>query len=117
LRRRGAALTASSAALVLGAGVIIVAFGSPGSHASLVSSDGPDNATKPLTPAASLHLVSVTPGAGAKGQKNPNGYTYALANQHYPETLTIWHNGRVVLKSLANTGIPASPTVDGTFPV
>ena len=23
--------------------------------------------------------------AVAKGQKNPNGYTYALANQHYPE--------------------------------
>ncbi len=55
--------------------------------------------------------------AAAKGQQNPNGYTYALASQYYPETLTIWHNGRVVLKSLANTGIPASPTVDGTFPV
>jgi len=55
--------------------------------------------------------------AVAKGQKNPNGYTYAIANQHYPITLTVWHNGRVVLKSLANTGIPASPTVDGTFPV
>ena len=55
--------------------------------------------------------------AVAKGQKNPNGYTYALANQHYLETLTIWHNGRVVLKSAANTGIPASPTADGTFPV
>jgi peptidoglycan hydrolase-like protein with peptidoglycan-binding domain len=55
--------------------------------------------------------------AVAKGKDNPNGYTYALANQHSPETLTIWHNGKVVLKSLANTGIPASPTVDGTFPV
>lgn len=55
--------------------------------------------------------------AAAKGQQNPNGYTYALASQYSPETLTIWHNGRVVLKSLANTGIPASPTVDGTFPV
>ena len=55
--------------------------------------------------------------AVAKGQKNPNGYTYALASQHYPETITIWHNGHVVLKSLANTGIPASPTADGTFPV
>jgi peptidoglycan hydrolase-like protein with peptidoglycan-binding domain len=53
----------------------------------------------------------------AKGQKNPDGYTYALASQHYPETLTIWHNGHVVLKSPANTGIAASPTVDGTFPV
>jgi len=55
--------------------------------------------------------------AVAKGQQNPNGYTYALANQHYPENLTIWHNGRVVLKTLVNTGIPGRPTVDGTFPV
>jgi len=55
--------------------------------------------------------------AVAKGQQNPNGYTYALADQHYPETLTIWHNGQVVLKTPVNTGIPASPTVDGTFPV
>jgi peptidoglycan hydrolase-like protein with peptidoglycan-binding domain len=53
----------------------------------------------------------------AKGKDNPNGYTYALASQHSPETITIWHNGRVVLKSLVNTGIAASPTVDGTFPV
>ena len=312
LKRRGAALTASSAALVLGAGVAIVAFASPGSHASLVSATGPVNASKPLQPAADLRLVSVTPAAGAKGvngtrpirvqfsaalapsspmptlspsiaghwavqgdaavftpavgylentkvtvqipgglagmvsaagttagnggtlgsnlsqsfttgsfgtmrlqqllaqlgylpvtwtpnpesaispadaraqlaaaysppagtfawqsgypwslrsqwkagsgnilqvgairafesvhgltmdgsagktvwsrlltavakgQQNPNGYTYALANQHYPETLTVWHNGHVVLKTPANTGIPASPTVDGTFPV
>jgi lipoprotein-anchoring transpeptidase ErfK/SrfK len=55
--------------------------------------------------------------AVAKGQQNPNGYTYAVASQHYPETLTIWHNGQVVLKTLVNTGIPESPTVDGTFPV
>ena len=55
--------------------------------------------------------------AVAKGRDNPNGYTYALADQNSPETITIWHNGRVVLKSPANTGIAASPTVDGTFPV
>jgi hypothetical protein len=55
--------------------------------------------------------------AVAKGKDNPNGYTYALASQYSPETIIIWHNGQVVLKSLANTGIPASPTVDGTFPV
>jgi peptidoglycan hydrolase-like protein with peptidoglycan-binding domain len=53
----------------------------------------------------------------AKGQENPNGYTYALANQNSPETITIWHDGHEVLRSLVNTGIPASPTVDGTFPV
>jgi hypothetical protein len=55
--------------------------------------------------------------AVAQGKNNPNGYTYALASQHYPETITVWHNGRVVLKSLVNTGIPGRPTVDGTFPV
>jgi hypothetical protein len=55
--------------------------------------------------------------AAANGQQNPNGYTYAIANQHYPISLTIWHDGNVVLKSPANTGISASPTVDGTFPV
>ena len=310
--KRGVALTASSAALVLGAGITIVAFASPGSHASLVSSDAPAAASKPLQPAAGLQMVSVTPAAGArgvngtslirvqfsaplaanspmptlspwiagswkvqgdaavftptvgyfentrvtvkipgglagvvsaaganagnggtlgsdvtrsfttgsfstmrlqqllaqlgylpltwtpkssttisptnaraelaaaysapagtfkwqsgypwnltsqwkagsynildvgavrafesvtsltmdgsagrtvwtdllkavaKGKHNPNGYTYALANQNSPESLRIWHNGRVVLETPVNTGIPASPTVDGTFPV
>ena len=311
-KRRGAALTASGAAVVLASGVMFVAFASPGSHASLVSSQGPANATKPLLPAAALQMVSMTPAAGAKGvngtspirvqfsaplapnspmptlspsiagqwavqdnaavftpsvgwsqktkvtvkipgglagvvsvdgatagdggtlgsnlsksfttgsfsnmrlqqlmaqlgylpmtwkatsgpavgtasakaqlaaayraptgtftwqsgwpwalrsqwkagsanilqvgairafesvhnmtmdgvagktvwsklltavakgQKNPHGYTYALANQHYPEKITIWHNGKVVLTSLVNTGIPGRSTVDGTFPV
>jgi hypothetical protein len=50
-------------------------------------------------------------------QQNVNGYTYAIANKGTPETLTIWHNGQVVLTSLANTGIGVAPTVDGTFPV
>ena len=311
-KKRGVALTASSAVLVLGAGVTIVAFASPGSHASLVSSAAPLNAYKPLQPAANLQLVSVTPAAGArgvnggspirvqfsaplapsspmptlspsiagnwtiqgddavftptvgyfqntrvtvkipgglagvmsvaganagnggtlgsnlsqsfttgsfstmrlqqllaqlgylpltwtskshttisrtnahaqleaaynapagtfkwqagypwnltsqwkagsynildngavrafesvtgltmdgsaghtvwtdlfkavaKGKGNPNGYTYALASQYSPESLKIWHNGRIVLESPANTGIPAAPTADGTFPV
>jgi peptidoglycan hydrolase-like protein with peptidoglycan-binding domain len=55
--------------------------------------------------------------AVANGKRNPNGYTYALTSQALPETITIWHNGRLVLRSAANTGIPASPTADGTFPV
>ena len=55
--------------------------------------------------------------AVAKGQQNPNGYTYGLASQNSPENLRIWHNGRLVLETPANTGIPASPTADGTFPV
>jgi hypothetical protein len=55
--------------------------------------------------------------AAAGSQRNTAGYTYAIANKGTPETLTIWHNGHQVLRSLANTGIPIDPTVDGTFPV
>jgi hypothetical protein len=55
--------------------------------------------------------------AAMTGQTNPNGYTYAVASQVDPETLTIYHNGQVVLRSPANTGIPADPTANGTFPV
>lgn len=44
-------------------------------------------------------------------------YTYAIARKGSPETLTIWHNGRAILHSLANTGIPVAPTASGTFPV
>jgi peptidoglycan hydrolase-like protein with peptidoglycan-binding domain len=53
----------------------------------------------------------------AADQKNPHGYTYALADEGNPETLTVWHNGQIVLHSLANTGIAAAPTTLGTAPV
>jgi L,D-transpeptidase catalytic domain len=52
-----------------------------------------------------------------KGQSNQYGYTYAVASQKTPETLTIWHNGHKVLRSPANTGIPVSPTAIATSPV
>jgi peptidoglycan hydrolase-like protein with peptidoglycan-binding domain len=55
--------------------------------------------------------------AAAKGEDNPSGYTYALASKASPETLTVWHDGRVVMHTLANTGIPVAPTADGTSPV
>jgi peptidoglycan hydrolase-like protein with peptidoglycan-binding domain len=55
--------------------------------------------------------------AVAKGQDNPNGYSYALASKASPETLTVWHDGHVVEHTPANTGIAVAPTVDGTFPV
>ena len=55
--------------------------------------------------------------AQLRGERNTNGYTYAVASKHVPETLTIYHNGHIAMRTLANTGIPVSPTVDGTFPV
>jgi hypothetical protein len=55
--------------------------------------------------------------AASENLQNSNGYTYAVASKGVPETLTIWHDGHRVFSSLANTGIPVSPTVDGSFPV
>ena len=55
--------------------------------------------------------------AVASGEQNSHGYTYARASEKIPETLTIWHDGRVVFRNLANTGIPVAPTSVGTAPV
>jgi peptidoglycan hydrolase-like protein with peptidoglycan-binding domain len=55
--------------------------------------------------------------AVAGAQDNTHGYTYAIARESNPETLTIWHNGQVVLRTLANTGISVAPTTLGTSPV
>jgi peptidoglycan hydrolase-like protein with peptidoglycan-binding domain len=55
--------------------------------------------------------------AVAANQTDTHGYTYAIASEGNPETLTIWHNGQIVLHTLVNTGIPAAPTTLGTAPV
>jgi peptidoglycan hydrolase-like protein with peptidoglycan-binding domain len=55
--------------------------------------------------------------AMSRGATNKHGYTYALARQHAPETLTVWHNGTKIFRHLANTGIPVSPTAVRTDPV
>jgi peptidoglycan hydrolase-like protein with peptidoglycan-binding domain len=55
--------------------------------------------------------------AAAADQVSTHGYTYARASETLPETLTVWHNGHVVLRSPANTGIPVAPTTIGTSPV
>jgi hypothetical protein len=70
-----------------------------------------------ITPATDQRFWQKLFAAAQSGQRNAVGYTYALASKASPETLTIWHNGHVVLRSLANTGIPIAPTADGTFPV
>ncbi len=52
-----------------------------------------------------------------RNEVNTHGYTYAIASQHLPETLTVWHDGRMIFHHLANTGIPVSPTAVRTDPV
>ncbi|MGH3286366.1 MAG: Ig-like domain-containing protein, partial [Streptosporangiaceae bacterium] len=66
-RRRGLALTATSAAMVLAAGVAVVAFDSPGSHAAPVTPAQAAAVAKQDAPAVPINVLSVTPATGAKG--------------------------------------------------
>jgi hypothetical protein len=69
--------------------------------------------TGSLTPAVWQALET----ALAHHAVNAAGYSWIYVSETLPETLTLWHNGAVVLTSLTNTGIPASPTALGTYPI
>jgi lipoprotein-anchoring transpeptidase ErfK/SrfK len=69
--------------------------------------------TETMSPAVWAALLK----AAAANDMNTYGYSYAIADQHLPETLTIWHDGQKRLTTPANTGISVSPTEVGTFPV
>jgi peptidoglycan hydrolase-like protein with peptidoglycan-binding domain len=51
------------------------------------------------------------------GKKSTAGYSYVLVHRDVPQSLTLWHNGRTLLKTPANSGVPKAPTQLGTFPV
>jgi L,D-transpeptidase-like protein/Big-like domain-containing protein len=66
---------------------------------------------------ASTGLWQALLSARAHRQFNQDGYSYAVASESSPESLTLYHNGRVVLRTPANTGIGGEGTAQGTFPV
>jgi L,D-transpeptidase catalytic domain/Bacterial Ig-like domain len=66
---------------------------------------------------ASTALWQALLSARAHRQFNQDGYNYAVGTESSPETLTVYHNGHVVLRSAANTGIGGRGTATGTFPV
>jgi L,D-transpeptidase catalytic domain len=66
---------------------------------------------------ASTGLWQALLSARAHRRFNQDGYSYALASESSPESLTLYHNGRVVLRTPANTGIGGEGTAQGTFPV
>jgi hypothetical protein len=51
------------------------------------------------------------------GRKRTDGYSYVYVHREVPQSLTLWHDGKTVLRSPGNTGVPAAPTQLGTFPV
>jgi peptidoglycan hydrolase-like protein with peptidoglycan-binding domain len=55
--------------------------------------------------------------AAVHNQNNTFGYTFVQVSEGSPETESTWHDGKVVVSGLVNTGIPAAPTAQGTFAV
>jgi peptidoglycan hydrolase-like protein with peptidoglycan-binding domain len=51
------------------------------------------------------------------GKRRTAGYSYVFVHRKLPQSLNLWHNGHVILRSPGNTGVPAAPTQLGTFPV
>jgi peptidoglycan hydrolase-like protein with peptidoglycan-binding domain len=51
------------------------------------------------------------------GKRRTVGYSYVFVHRNVPQSLNLWHNGRVILTSPGNTGVPAAPTQLGTFAV
>jgi hypothetical protein len=51
------------------------------------------------------------------GRRAKPGYNYVFVHETVPQSLSLWHNGRVIVTSPGNTGIPQAPTAPGTWPV
>jgi len=51
------------------------------------------------------------------GRHARGGYSYVYVTEASPEMLTLWHDGKVILRTPVNTGIASRPTDIGTFPV
>jgi hypothetical protein len=67
--------------------------------------------------AAEINALQAAADDPSGADANPNGFSYALASEADPESLTVWHNGAVVETTPANTGGAGTPTALGSFPV
>jgi hypothetical protein len=72
-----------------------------------------DDTVGQLADASWKALVS----AAAANQVDPDPYSYVHVTENLPETLNLWENGKTVLTTPANTGIPSRPTALGTYPI
>jgi hypothetical protein len=51
------------------------------------------------------------------GKRLSEGYSYVYVHREVPEMMTLWHAGRTIISSPANTGISGAETELGTFAV
>ena len=59
------------------------------------------------------HLLAAVAG----GKTNSAPYDYVTVTKALPQHVTVYSNGQVAFVTLANTGVSAAQTVNGTFPV
>jgi peptidoglycan hydrolase-like protein with peptidoglycan-binding domain len=53
-----------------------------------------------------------------KGKRTHAPYSYVYVHRDSrPQSATLWSNGRTIISTPANTGVPGAPTELGTFPV
>jgi L,D-transpeptidase-like protein len=50
-------------------------------------------------------------------RRSSAGYNYVFVHETLPQSMSLWHDGRVIVTSPGNTGIAQSPTAPGTWPV
>lgn len=55
--------------------------------------------------------------AAQAGEVDPDPYDNVVVSTALPQTVSVYSNGAKVIQTPANTGVPAAPTVKGTFPV
>jgi lipoprotein-anchoring transpeptidase ErfK/SrfK len=55
--------------------------------------------------------------AAATGQADSHAYPFVLVSEGSPENVVVYQNGAVAYQTLANTGVAAAPTQQGTFTV
>lgn len=55
--------------------------------------------------------------AASTGAADPQPYDYVVVSKTLPENVTVYKDGAAVYNTLANTGVPAAATPDGTWPV
>jgi peptidoglycan hydrolase-like protein with peptidoglycan-binding domain len=51
------------------------------------------------------------------GKRRDTGYSFVYVHRSLPQSLNLWSEGRLILSSPGNTGVPAAPTQLGTYPV
>ncbi len=71
----------------------------------------------PVTGVANAATWAALQSVWLHNRTSPDGYTYIVASKTRPESVGLWVNGVKMLTTLSNTGIPATPTYLGTYPI